>query len=142
VVHSLSNVDFWRTRGGIDTPWWEGGLPDDYIEQWNASNRDPGVLAAVQWKNIIEIARREKSLLQENQYMEIRYEGFMDSPHTVLSNIYAMVGLKDSKRAHDYLDKRSRLRNMNFKYKTDMSVESIKLISDAMQPLLRELGYV
>lgn len=140
-VHSLSKVNFWREKGGNSAPFWSGGLSAEDLRSWELHNRDPGVLAALQWKRILDIARLESQLLDPGCYLEIRYEDFIDSPNNVLRRIYAFCGLEDSSLGHEYLKECPTLINMNDKYRAEFTLEYVNLLTDLMQPILRELNY-
>jgi len=140
VVHSLLNVHFWKTGSGYEKPWWNGGLSEQDLEIWQSTNKEPAVLAAVQWKKIIEIARSEKSILENGSYIEIKYEDFIEKPNELLEILFSWCNLSSSNRSHHYVDNQS-MRNMNDKYKKGMSEATIDLITKAMDPLLSDLGY-
>ncbi|MBZ0073201.1 MAG: sulfotransferase [Gammaproteobacteria bacterium] len=141
VVHSLLNVAFWRRGGGLVNPWWNPGFPSTYVEYWEHEGRRPEILAALQWRNIIETTRKEAASLAENKYMEIRYEEFLEYPHQVLSSIYSFVGLRDAERAHVYLREHPPLRALNQKYASEMSRDAICKMTLAMEPWLGRLSY-
>lgn len=140
-VHSVLRVAFWRDKGGITEPFWTGGLTDADLRQWQDSERDPGVLAALQWKRILEIARAESALVGPSRYREIRYEDFVDSPHNVLREIYQFCDLPDSPLAHQYVDTNTALVNMNNKYHEDFSTDYIEKLSSYMEPMLQKMNY-
>lgn len=141
VVHSLSKVSFWKNGEGLSAPWWSGGLPEDYTNQWIKSNKDPYVLAALQWKCIVQIAKKESKLIPPDKYVEIKYEDFIDAPHKILSHIFKFCNLEDSKKAHDYLEKNPILNNLKYKYKFEWDHAKLRMITETMEPVLSELGY-
>ena len=141
VVNSLLNVSFWRKKGGLDRPYWKPGLPGEYVNMWKDFNRDSAILAALQWRNIIEVAHCERRQLGSEQYLEIRYEDFITAPHELLQTLYKFCNLSDSKRAHTFLDYNPVSAGMNSKYKKDLSPDTIASITDVMQPVLTKLRY-
>lgn len=141
VVHSLLHTRFWREKGGLSQPFWSGGLTDHDLRRWHNSDRDPGVLAALQWKRIVEIARVESGLIDSSRYCEIRYEDFIESPHDVLRKIYEFCDLEDSSLGHGYLMSTTPLLNMNHKFRVDFSADYIEKIGNLMEPMLRRLHY-
>ncbi len=140
-VHSLLHVAFWREKGGLSKPFWRGGLSDADLQKWWESQQDPGVLAALQWKRVIEIARLESGTLENVGYQEIRYEDFVESPHVALRKMYSFCDLEDALLAHRHLERRDTLVNMNDKYRTDFGVVRIEKLSALMEPMLGSLGY-
>lgn len=141
-VHSLLKTTFWREKGGFEQPFWEGGLTQDDLGQWQANSRDPGILAALQWKRSLETARNERAALHSARYYEIRYEDFVQSPHECLRLLYQFCGLDDSPQSHKSLENGPGLVNLNDRYRTDFSDSYVEKLSNFMQPVLRQLGYV
>lgn len=141
-VHSLLNVAFWREKGGLERPFWEGGLSQDDLELWQGNLKDPGVLAALQWRRILETTRLESATIQPNRYQEIRYEDFLKAPHASLRNLYEFCGLEDSQVSHKFLENGPKLVNFNDRYRGDFSDSYVQTISRLMQPMLGELGYL
>lgn len=142
VVHSMLNVQSWTTRNFLDEPWWKGGLTKTDLIEWHSSGNNPAILAAIQWKKIIEIAQQESAHCSNEHYMEIRYEDFIENPNHVLNDLYAWSGLPESNSASRHLEKLRMISNMNYKYKKDMTIEEIHSITKTMEPLLNNLGYV
>jgi hypothetical protein len=140
-VHSVLNVDFWREKGGFEQPFWTGGLSQEDLRLWQANSKEPGVLAALQWKRILEVARLESASIEPIRYQEIRYEDFVESPHASLSKLYEFCDLDDSPASHKSLEDGPGLRNFNDRYRADFSDSYLEKLSDLMQPMLREFGY-
>lgn len=141
VVHSLLNVAFWRDKGGLDGPAWDGGLEEADLETWRAADRDPVVLAALQWCRVIDVARHEKAQLEGRQYRETRYEDFVARPVDVLAGLFDHCGLAPSDRAHSYVMRRAALRNMNDRYRV-LSRSVISKMETVMGEHLADFGYV
>ena len=140
VVNSLLKVKFWREGGGLERPWWKG-LPEEYIKEWEKRNRSPLALAALQWKRVVSLTWEEKKYVQHGHFIEIRYEDFVEKPHEYLTKIFHKVGLEDSSEAHKYISSIGKLRNMNYKYKQDLSKENIKLIEEITRDEANKAGY-
>ncbi|MDL1957456.1 MAG: sulfotransferase [Candidatus Desulfofervidus auxilii] len=140
VVNSLLKVKFWREGGGLERPWWQG-LPEEYIKEWEKRNRSPVALAALQWKRVVSLTWEEKKYVQHGHFIEIRYEDFVEKPHEYLTEVFHKVGLEDSPEAHKYISSIGKLRNMNYKYKKDLSKEDIKLIEEITRDVANKAGY-
>ncbi len=141
VVSSLLNVKFWKKGRGDIEPWWKNGLKKEYLHLWETHKMAPAALAAVQWNMITELTWQEKSLLNPKQFVEIRYEDFVQHPHEILSEILSQVGLEDSHIAHKYLNSFGSLKNMNFKYKRLLTKEEIKIVEEITNPIASKAGY-
>ena len=142
VVQSLLGVDFWRKNGGLEKPFWNDLLTQALLDDWEFQGRDSGVLAALQWKRVVELARIESETLQVGQYNEVRYEDFVRAPHDVLSQLFMRCQLDDSPDVHEVLDAGPDLHNMNNKFRAAFKPEYLSMLSRSMQPTLGEYGYV
>jgi omega-hydroxy-beta-dihydromenaquinone-9 sulfotransferase len=142
VAHSLLNVRFWRCKGGLERPFWSGLLEPEDVGRWEREGRDAAVLAAVQWKRVIEVAREECATLRPPaRYIEIRYEDFTAAPHAVLTDVLHRCKLSDADDVHRHIDNGPDLRNMNSKFHDALPKGSLSAITSCVQPLLTELGY-
>jgi len=141
VVSSLFKATFWKEGGGLVRPWWRRGLTDNDIEQWEASDRSPVVLNAVQWRRVVELTWEEKESILSERYLEIRYEDFVEEPHEALSMVFEKVGLKDSNVSHRYVSSIGGLINMNYKYREHLRVEEIAMIEKITGQTAKRVGY-
>jgi len=103
VVSSLLQVPFWSEGGGLDNPWWDG-LTDENWKEWHSEGRTPAGLAAVQWKQVVEMVRVEKVLIEPDKYIEIKYEDFVQSPHQSINSIFDLVKLPNCQKVHRYIE--------------------------------------
>lgn len=142
VVNSLMNIDFWKKRGGYTNPWWDNGLTNEDDELLCRYNKSPLVLAAVQWRRIINIAREEAKGIPRSRYYELKYEDFMNDPHVYMIKLFDFAGLKYSQRVRAYMNNRSKFQSKNYKYIKSMSNKDIKMLNGIMSNLLTILGYV
>jgi hypothetical protein len=140
VVNSLLKVDFWKHKGGLNQPFWRGGLTEDDMKYWNRSGNSPVALAALQWRRIIEVVNEEKKLLKEDAFLEVKYEDFTLFPNKVVNDICDHFQIKDESILYDYIKRLGPYRNMNFKYK-QMAPKDIALMEDIMGKQLCVLGY-
>lgn len=132
VVNSWLEVDFWKCGGGYIKPFWEGGLPAGWEAIWALHGRTPAALAAIQYRAIIENARREARLLQPRQYTEVRYESFISSPSDTVTRILDFVDLPPSKRLSAYLRAASRYVDMNNKFRTGLAPSDLATIDSIL----------
>lgn len=102
VVKSLLGVDFWQ-RGGLESPWWNDGLPEGVLDRWRQEEKIPSVLAALQWRFIIESAREEADKLEAGAYREVSYSDFVDQPEETIRSLLNFAGLERSKAVDRYI---------------------------------------
>ena len=142
VVRSLLNVNFWKKGGGKNKLWWRNGPKIDDVELDKPLKLLPLKLAAVQWKNIIEVTWQESKLIENNRYIEIRYEDYVHDPHSVMSELLTKVKLPPSKNVHRYLDWIGSPSDMNFKFKESFNSTEIDTIERITEATARKAGYI
>lgn len=135
VVRSLLHVDFWIQGGGYERPWWNNGLTAADLEYWNASEQDPAVLAALQWRRIVETTTDEARALAPERFISVRYEDFCDNPDETITRIWKLTGLGIPSRA--CIEEPIRTRS----YGNAWSTSEVKKILGAIEPMYSKLGY-
>ena len=141
VVHSLLNIPFWREKGGLTEPFWTGGLTKEDLDELAATRNDPLVLAALQWRRVVETTEEELSLLRDHRHIKVKYEEVVEGPEQVLTRLFDFFGIDVDL---NYLGKQARnvgLANMNYKYRKDFSMSLIDRMTSTMQPTLAKQGY-
>ena len=141
VAHSLLNVGFWRDTRRMHEPAWRGGFPGEYERLWRESGGSPLALAALQWRNIVEVARTESAALPPGSYHEVRYEDFLAAPETALGDLLRHCELPPSRRVLEFLRRRFELRDMNVRHRDRLSASEHELMESLIGPCLRSLGY-
>jgi len=141
VAESFRN--FWKDKPHRGTkPTWEGGdFNKKYKETWESYKRSPMVLAALEWKNIIETIREEKAALKPSQYLEIKYEDFVLDPRKCIDKICEISKIKNSEKLYRYIDQEIDLKNMNYKRFERFSEQEIYILNEILGDSLKELGY-
>ena len=141
VVHSLMHVDFWKEKSGFAKPFWDNGLSEKYLCEWEKYDRSPLALAAVQWRNVIELGRKESDRLSRDQYLEIRYEDFVLDPGDATQKLNAFCSLSPSETQRQYLATQVGVKDMNTKYLEAFKRDELVMLNDIMKDLLREFDY-
>ena len=135
VVRSLLNESFWQDNDGYTTPWWQGGLEAEELSAWEAAGSEPGALAAMQWRRIVETTRQEGAALGD-RYMELRYEDYLQDPAEHIARVQRWCGLTVQ---GDNSANAPVMRNQTYREEWDDSYRN-SLIG-WMAPLYHELGY-
>lgn len=141
VVDSLLRVRWWREQGGLAQPWWTGGLSRSEMEEWRSEDRDPALLAALQWRKIIRAGWTERSLVDDERYVEVRYEDFVEAPSSELKRLYDFCDLPFSSTELSEMERSTEFWNMNYKYRDNLHRRQIALITEATSGELLRLGY-
>ena len=142
ITSSLLKVPFWKKGGGLENPWWRNGLCQGYVEEWINSGRSSIALAAVQWKQVVELAWQESKILDSSRYIELRYEDFVSAPHGALQEILNKVDLPYSLSVQRYINSIGKVQNMNFKYKQNLTRSDILLIEKITNNTAQKAGYM
>ncbi len=138
VVHSLLNVWFWKRKGGFEKRFWAGSPGERHDE--NPAG-DPGVLAALQWRDVVAAAREEAAKLPAGHYVELRYEDFTRNPSGSVGAVLSACGLGADASIDTYLASSERIADMNMKYLRDFSAEYLAELTSIMWPQLSQYGY-
>ena len=141
VVESLIRMGFWHAKGGMDAPFWNNGLDAASLADWEQSERDPLVLAAHQWKRIVETTRDESCRLSSAQYVELKYEDFVKSPQAALDRIKIWAGTDRHDTELTAEKAVATLGDMNEKYLDVLTKEQIANLNRVMGELLAQLDY-
>lgn len=141
VVRSLMDVPFWRERNRMEEPAWRNGLLEADLADWRRRGRAPEVLAAVQWRRVVESTRGEAARLAPNRYAEVRYERFVQDPGGTMDQVASFCGLPASSAAKEFVKQRFELRDMNFQWRERFGPEQVTVLNDLLGGTLDELGY-
>ena len=100
----------------------------------------PVAMAAIEWRNVVKSIRAEAESLECKEYLEVRYEDFINSPRETVGKIYEFCGLPHSSRVTKQLSMYKEFTNMNEKY-SSRPKEDIVVMNMIMEALLKNLGY-
>ncbi len=141
VVASLLGVDFWRDTWRMREPAWRGGLRPEELEAWERAGRSPAVLAALQWRAVVERAREERAALHPAVYEEVRYEDFLASPLAVMDRIWSAADLPPSERTRRFIEERLRPAPRPERFRDALEPADLAAVEALCGDLLRALGY-
>jgi hypothetical protein len=141
VVRSLLKVGFWKNKGGFDAPFWNGDFPEQMVREWELADRDPGVLAALQWRHVVTRCREEGAELEADQYTEVSYESFTRDPIACIDEILTFADLDSSASIADYLSNTPKITDMNKKFADEFSPDYVALLTEKLQPALSQFDY-
>ena len=140
VANSLINVDFWRGWEGPEK-WRWGSLSKIHQDEWYNHNQSFIVLAAIQWKILMDAAEKAKIHVDTSRIMEVRYEELCAEPIPLFRKIAEFCEIEWS----DYFEarlKRYKLRNTNSKYKQKLSLQQQEILNNVLGDYLRRFGYL
>ena len=140
-ISSLLKVSFWTDNKGYTRPWWTNGLSPAAIAEWESFGRSPVALAAIQWREIVELTWYEKELIERRRYIEIRYEDFVKDPINTIQLICEQVGLRPSQTINRYIHSIGKVYDMNYKFKNFLSQKEIDIIEEITSTVKIAAGY-
>ena len=141
VVRSLLRVDFWKDTHRLHTPAWEGGLAQESLDEWERYDRSPLVLAALQWRTVIDRIREEAAEVGPDVYVEQRYEDFLAKPWPVVEGIDRGVGLAPSPEQRAYVEERMNVLRPGRSLEDGFDPGDWRILNDVLGERLAELGY-
>lgn len=140
VVRSLLAVPFWQRRERMSRPAWSGGLSQRDEEDIERYGRSPRALAAVQWRRVVESTRAEGALVGE-RYAEFKYERFAEAPLQTLRDLFQFAQLEESRRAAQFLGRRSDIKDMNHRTLRELTTDDRTMYLDLLGRTLAAFGY-
>ncbi len=139
VVNSLLEVDFWRGWGGPEN-WMWGELNPDQREEWERSGRSFVVLAAIQWRILMDAMEKASTPLGEERFMEIRYEDLCADTVGIMKRVVGFCGLGWEK-SFERVVSSCRLRDTNGKYRENLTPRQLAELEGALGDYLARYGY-
>lgn len=92
VANSWLQMGWWDGWLGPDK-WIFGSLPADLREEWEASGRQFPVLAALGWVMLMRAFREARAHVDEDRWLDVRYEDFIADASAQTARILAFLGL-------------------------------------------------
>jgi sulfotransferase family protein len=140
VANSMINVYFWRGwKGPQDWGW--GELSRAQEKEWNGHGQSFVVLAAIQWKILMDAMEKAKNTISSERFLEIRYEDLCSDPVgqvqkvTQFCELEWTVGLERRLRKYQ-------LKNTNDKFKYDLTAKQQSDLEEVVGDYLRRYGYL
>jgi hypothetical protein len=139
VANSMLNVDFWNGWEG-PVKWIYGSLPKEYENEWNRYNQSFVVLAALQWKMLMDAAEEAIKKIESSRVLEIKYEDMCPDPIPTFKKVAEFCELpwddKFERRLKNYT-----MRNSNEKYKKDLNPQQQDELNTVLHEYLIKYGY-
>jgi len=140
VSASFLKVKFWNGWRGPEE-WRHGVLPPEYYNEWIESGGSFVALAGINWKLLVEATCNSARHLLACNYLEIKYEDFVDNKIEVFSKILEFCELD----FHDTLRKnilKRNIKNMNYKWKEDLTIQQQDILNKSLKNLLVKFNYI
>ena len=140
VVNSTINTDWWwGWRGPQNWRW--GELTLSQKEEWEKYNKSFIALASIQWNILMEATEKAKTFIDEDNYIEIKYENFCSNPISVFKDVIEFSELKWSREFADSINKYN-LRNTEYKWKKELTIDQQQIIDEVARNYLKKYNYL
>jgi hypothetical protein len=140
VANSLVQMPWWH--GWREPPEWGfGPLPDDLDRLWRASGRRYPLLAGLEWKVLVDRFEEVKAEIPAERWLELRYEDFVADAPGGLERVLDHAGLGRPPSFQRYVDAFEVTPGRTAAYRTELSVEDVRLLDEALGSSLRRYGY-
>ena len=139
VANSLINTGFWLGWGGPEK-WRWGPLPEAYYDEWLKYDRSFIVMAAIQWKILMDASEKAIKHLDQSKLLEIKYEDLCINPIQLFKKVRAMMdrgfSLPPSLQQNMY-----HLIDTNNKYRDELSLSQQTALNVVLSSHLQKYGY-
>jgi hypothetical protein len=140
VASSLLNVPWWR--GYLGVPGWGlGSLEAQDAEAWSASGHSFWLLAALEWKILMDAFEKAKQSVAPDYWHELRYEDLMVSPRPALGAMLEFMGLGWDSEFERALGLTSFDGRRSRSFTQEFSQPELLAIEEADRPQLERYGY-
>jgi hypothetical protein len=140
VANSLLQMPWWAGYRGPEA-WGWGPLPELYEKEWEASGRSFPVLAALEWKLLMDAFDKAKAAIPHDRWLDVRYEDFVAEPRDWTDRILGFVGLPWDP-GFDRSFRRYRLdESRRSAYERDLPAADVRAIEEIVGDDLMRYGY-
>jgi len=140
VANSMLNVYFWRGWKGPQN-WGWGELLPDQRKEWNEHGQSFVVLAAIQWKILMDAMEDAKRTVSSQKFLEIRYENLCSDPIGQFQKVTQFCELKWTDGFERKLGK-YQPKNTNEKFKHDLTPKQQRDLEGVLGNHLMRYGYL
>jgi hypothetical protein len=140
VANSMLNVYFWRGWKGPQN-WGWGELSPAQEYEWNEYEQSFVVLAAIQWKILMDAMEKAKSTFSSEKILEVRYEKLCSDPIGQFQKVTQFCELEWTGSFERQIRK-YQPRNTNDKFKYDLTAEQQSDLEAVLRDDLMRYGYL
>jgi hypothetical protein len=140
VANSLLQMPWWRGYEG-PTRWGWGPLADDDRRAWEAAGRSFAVLAALEWKILMDAFADARSSIDRERWIEVRYEDLLRDPTAATKELLGFIGLSWTAGFEDRFRRYSLDASRAEAFRRDLGPSDVSAMESVLGPHLRDLGY-
>jgi hypothetical protein len=140
VANSMLNVYFWQGWKGPQN-WGWGELSPAQKEEWDEHDQSFVVLAAIQWKILMDAMEKAKNTIGKERFLEIGYENLCSDPVGQFQKVTQFCELKWTAEFERQLGK-YQPKNTNDKFKYDLTAAQQRDLEEVLGSYLMRYGYI
>lgn len=140
VVNSWLQTTWWRGYGGPEASQF-GRMSTDEYEQWERHGRSYALLAAFEWRRLMDAAQHTGEQVGPSRFIEARYEDFLTQPAEVAARISDFLGLSDDPAFAQRLAKLPVITGRARAFEDDLGPDVVCQLNKAIGPTLERYGY-
>jgi hypothetical protein len=139
VANSLLHVDFWR--GWYGPQGWRAGLlsPGDQAA-WEKHQYSFVALAGLLWRIRVRATEAARQTLPPGAFLEVKYEDLCERPLEVCRRVLDFAELPSS-AAFENRIRATEMRNMNGRWRKELTPAQQAVLDDLLQEDLSRYGY-
>jgi hypothetical protein len=139
VANSLLDMDFWDGWRGPPT-WRWGDLSPAYQAEWEASEKSFIVLAAIQWKILMDSFEEVRRVLPAERFLEVKYEDLVAARKGTFAKVLDFCQLDFPVEFVATIDSFA-LKDSNYKWKECLTKRQQDLLHNSLKDYLARYGY-
>jgi hypothetical protein len=135
----------------IRRPWWDGyrgpsnwrfgPLPKREASEWMMAGRSFLVLAGLQWRLLMDAFEEAREGMPSSQWMDLRYEDFVDDPQANVGRILEFVGLEWGSEFRRSVLSYSFRKDKKDEFRKNLTPPQLQLLDGVLTDQLRRYGY-
>lgn len=140
VANSLIDVEFWDGWGGPEK-WRWGPLSAKHSQEWYNYDKSFIVLAAIQWKILMDATEKAKKYVKPSNLTEIRYEQLCSHPLSIFKEIADFCDIEWTTYFENRL-KKYQLKNTNHKWTHELNINQQRELNEVLVKYLKRYDYL
>jgi len=140
VANSLINIGWWLGWTGPEN-WRWGPLSATHREEWFSHDQSFVVLAAIQWKILMDASENAKKLIDGSNLLEIKYEQLCSDPVNLFKEIVEFSELDWTTEFEEQI-KPFKLNSANFKWELELNNTQKRALHEVLEHHLTRYGYL
>ena len=140
VASSLLQMPWWRGYEG-PSGWGWGPLTDDDHRAWETSGRSFAVLAALEWKVLMDAFDEAEAAIDADRWITVRYEDLLRDPTATIKELMEFAGLSWTGEFESRFRRYRMDASRADAFRSDLDPTEVRLIEGVIGSRLRSLGY-